>query len=525
MFRSRTAVLCVYWIAATIVVLAAMFWSVSISRGAIADCMDATCRITVPGGGRGTGCVFEINHELVYVLTAGHVVGEAQNVQCEFWRQGHQSQPLAGRVTARSVQADAAVVAVAQSAFGGALPAAVPLAPRDYVIRPGETLTSVGCANGGWSTGWKGHALKQDADELRFVPTPANGRSGSAIFDAEGQHILAIVRARTMDDAEGIATPVAAIYRAFDVGHGDCPDFRGASDSTLREDQVAAKMGLSPLSGSQAGEGRLTQCGPAGCPTCPQSAPRGSFTIGIHREQPSPYPTLPPVDVKPLDDKLGRITQLLSEIKADRAAGEKPSAPATNLEPAPDPQARKTAQEALDAAKAAQAETAKLAQATEGLASQVKDVTGQTNRLSAAQEKTAEAIQRHGTLGERLELLKQRVDEKVGEDASKPEKVRAFVHEAVTDKTEWLRLGLIVALVLPLLIFIIDYMHHKKTGDPLLVEKLAVRLGAAATHQPWLVPAANIASHAATDLLALLNHQHAQAQAQKPTTPAPPAGQ
>jgi hypothetical protein len=32
-------------------------------------------------------------------------------------------------------------------------------------------------------------------------------------------------------------------------GPGDCPDFRGARDTTMKTDVVAAKMGLSPLCG------------------------------------------------------------------------------------------------------------------------------------------------------------------------------------------------------------------------------------------------------------------------------------
>jgi len=217
MFRSRTAIACIYWTAAVVAVLAAMCWLPGISRGAIADCMDATCRITTPRGERGTGCVFEITRDWVYVLTAAHVVGDAQTVECEFWRQGHQSQPLAGRVTARAVQADAAIIALPQAAFG---PRCLPRFPWPARLRgPAGRDAHVGrLRQRRLVHRLQGHALKLQADELRFVPTPANGRSGSAIFDAEGRQILAIVRARTGDDAEGIATPVAAVYRAFDVG-------------------------------------------------------------------------------------------------------------------------------------------------------------------------------------------------------------------------------------------------------------------------------------------------------------------
>ena len=165
--------------------VAALLGAAGPARAALSDCIDATCRITTAEGSCGSGCVFEIGNGSVYVLTAGHVAGNAAAVQCEFWRHGHQSSPLAGQVIGRSAAADAAVVAVPAAALGGLLPAAIPLAPRGEAVRAGDTLASVGCAGGSWSTGWKGHALGYEAEELRFVPAPANGRSGSALFDGE----------------------------------------------------------------------------------------------------------------------------------------------------------------------------------------------------------------------------------------------------------------------------------------------------------------------------------------------------
>ncbi len=197
--------------------LAMFLQSGGLCQAALSDCIDATCRITTAEGSCGSGCVFEIGNGSVYVLTAGHVTGKAAAVQCEFWRQGHQSSPLAGRVIGSSTAADAAVIAVPVAALGGLLPAAVPLAPRGEAVGAGDTLLSVGCANGTWSTGWKGHVLGYRAEgKLRFVPAPANGRSGSALFDGEGKHIVGVITARTGDGQQGIATPIAAVYRAFD---------------------------------------------------------------------------------------------------------------------------------------------------------------------------------------------------------------------------------------------------------------------------------------------------------------------
>jgi len=123
------------------------------AHGAMADCHDATCRITAADGGRGTGCCFEQSQGYVYVLTNAHVATSSV-VQCEFWRAGHQSRPIPGRVIARSTAADAAIVALSQSAFDGVLPMVVPIAARGdiaRVLQPGHAWYVWGgyanCAN------------------------------------------------------------------------------------------------------------------------------------------------------------------------------------------------------------------------------------------------------------------------------------------------------------------------------------------------------------------------------------------
>ncbi len=203
------------WIITLGVIVFLASWAACVSQGAMTDCIDATCRITAADGGVGSGCVFEISQGRVYVITAAHVVGSDRTVRCEFWRGGHQSQALAGEVISRSESADAAIIALPEAAFSGLLPAVIPVAPCDYIVPAGATLSSVGCANGTWSTGWKGHALGYSGADLHFLPVPANGRSGSAIFDAEGKMIVALLRARTVNDTEGIATPVQSLYGVF----------------------------------------------------------------------------------------------------------------------------------------------------------------------------------------------------------------------------------------------------------------------------------------------------------------------
>jgi len=190
--------------AAVVVMLGCLL--AAVASASITEAIDAACRITAPGGGRGTGCVFERSQGHLYVLTCAHVVGNSRTVSCEFWRQGHQSRRIAARVVQVACNADAAVLAIPEASFGGYLPPVVPIAPGDFVLRSGETISSVGCASRAWSTGWNGHVLGYDGGDLYFVPTPANGRSASAIFDAQTQRIVGLLKARTADDSKGIAT-------------------------------------------------------------------------------------------------------------------------------------------------------------------------------------------------------------------------------------------------------------------------------------------------------------------------------
>jgi len=346
----------IYWIIALGAIAFLTIGAAGVSQGAMTDCIDATCRITSPDGGVGTGCVFEISQGTVYVLTAAHVVEGGQSAQCEFWTTGHQSSPLSGQVIAKSTTVDAAIIAVPEVAFGGILPKVIPIAPRSRVIAPGETLTSVGCANGTWSTGWKGHALGYSGADLHFLPTPANGRSGSAVFDAEGKMIVAVLRARTVNDSEGIATPVQCLYDAFGIK---------AKAGGWRPEAV----GLKP-------EACLTQCLGGSCPggQCPAPAPYllpYRYKEQYRNQQPAPsqpaapspaWPTLPivqpgTVDLGPTNEKLDKIAALL--IKQFQPTS--PSAAQVPL-PAPvDDAARKAADEAKTTAAEAKVQSDKVA--------------------------------------------------------------------------------------------------------------------------------------------------------------------
>jgi len=283
----------------------------SLSAG-LDQSLDATCRVRCGDGSTGTGCVFAIADGQVWVLTAAHVVDSATQVTCEFWRAGHQSRPLAAVVAGRSAGYDVATVVLSEAQFEGLLPEVVPLAPPEFVVRPGQTLTSAGCARGAWATALKGHARGYSGTDLYFVPPPANGRSGSALMDAEGRYIVGVVRARTGDDSTGIASSIQAVYAAFGT-----PQQRSSAYAALR---IVPPGRLVPVAGTSVD--LLAQC-PGG--VCPGASDQSRWYLLPYRyrqqfrTQPAPspspspapdgggaWPTLPPpltapqIDVAPV---------------------------------------------------------------------------------------------------------------------------------------------------------------------------------------------------------------------------------
>ena len=501
-------------IAAYTAVLSIVLAAGSTCRGAISDCIDATCRITAPDGGRGSGCVFEISGGQIYVITAAHVVEGTTTVQCEFWRQGHQSQPVAGRVLNRSETADAAIVAVAATSLDGVLPAAIPLAPRNYVLPSGATLTSVGCANGAWSTGWKGHLLECHDGELRFVPVPAGGRSGSAIFDAQGEQIVGVLRARTGDNSQGIANDIQTIYRAFDGNRrtdqapaGDCPNFR------------STKMGLSPLADAwQAGDVPL-QCPGGNCPngSCPYgNCPSGNCPNGVCPARPRTiWPTLPhveigparpSVDLTPLDDKLGRLIDITESLSRQQQAQQQ-------LPPPPSPVAASSGPDPSTTLALQQlgGQLQQHAQVIEQIRADVPRVVNEAIRPLADKLIGVEAaIKPVMALREKLE-----------EDAQAGGlrgKIAERLEKDLADPTAWIKHAGIAVGVLLVLVFgaaLIHAIHaHKaamQAGQPDAAEKaldeIKATLQAAAASHPALAPVAAGATAMDSLLHKLLDQQ------------------
>jgi hypothetical protein len=185
-----------------------LFAGVSTASDLHDTCREATVRIR-NGNSMGSGTLFRESEEHLYVLTNAHVAGTGlgNRVQVEFWREGHQSRPIEAETVAVAyiprAYRDIAVVRVDRRALGGYRPPVIPLADSQDSFNY-QNIFSVGCPSGRWPTAFEGFALRRQAnggDTIHFVPMPAGGRSGSAIFDVKGgeAQIIGLIAWRSTD--------------------------------------------------------------------------------------------------------------------------------------------------------------------------------------------------------------------------------------------------------------------------------------------------------------------------------------
>ena len=448
----------IYWTLGVAVVAALTLWACRRAEGSLDDCHDATCRVmtSITAGERalGTGCVYAKHEGYFFAITNAHVVGSKQTVYCQFWKDGHESKPLPARVVRRvsteTPTCDLAVLAIEESAFGGYPPKVIPLAPPNRVMQKGETVTSAGCAKGAWATSWKGHVIGYSEDRLLFLPPPAGGRSGSAVFDAEGEQIVGLLFARAGGNSHGLACSVRAIWpHLFETS---------------------------------------TQCPPSGCP--PSGWGKGLLPPRRKPEAPgsgAPYSTLPPstppsgsktepVDLKPLERKLERIADLLIDIKG-RQVTPVPIVPAPAADKAADDQA---AAAVADLRAETETKLATLDGRVDQAEQDVVAIGGAVEQLDEKHQTLAEASAQyakdHRSFLDEYRAAKAEAKEA---GAGRLGAIRAAVKEAVTAKFQaWgVPAGIAGIAVLALLAFVVWDVRKKVTeGDPLLVEKVYGRI-------------------------------------------------
>ena len=199
-------------------VLSLLALSPASARAALDECYDATCRVHVSGHA-GTGCIFAADDTHYYVLTNAHVTRQGDKPRLVFVMRGAERSIDAETVwhsyaaLEQGYHRDMAVMKAPKASFGDYMPSVIPLAEESFALVENQEIASAGCPGGRWITAWKGQATSLTADAFNFVPPPMGGRSGSAIFDADGTKIVGLLA--WGGGGEGIAQTIGEIYRAM----------------------------------------------------------------------------------------------------------------------------------------------------------------------------------------------------------------------------------------------------------------------------------------------------------------------
>lgn len=203
------------------------------ARASLADAMQCVCKI-MPADDHssrvgGSGFVFRDDEIDYWILTAGHVLGNSRKCDVYFYVDGEESLPIHGRVaevnynrsqeTGNSRLRDLGIVKVRKSLLKGQpAPKVARLAPPGTVLRSYDAIFSVGCADLNWPTAWLGKVQAPAGESFHFAPKPAKGRSGSPIFDKDGQHVIGVIV--WLETYSGRAISVNGIYEHFPLDTG-----------------------------------------------------------------------------------------------------------------------------------------------------------------------------------------------------------------------------------------------------------------------------------------------------------------
>jgi hypothetical protein len=397
--------------------------------------------------------------------------------------------------------------------------------------------------------GWTGRVLGYQGGDMHFAPAANAQAGGSIVLNAEGTKIVGVFRAKTAG-GDGIATGITALQNQAASALAATKPAMGATNTLEKKEDKNVACGPNGCCPNS--------CGPNGC--CPNGCERGGcdappaetpkYRLLPYRQQQesqqfkqaagaNPYPTLPsttpsplpPPDLSPIRQQLDHIGVILEDIhrEAENRPAPQTIGPPASQPAVPDPaaiQALNAAQQAADLSAATKKRVDDLESAAGAIKNNEEKIAGEMKTLAENHGKLAEMVAKHGTLAERFEARKAEVDAKLGEHASKFEKVNEFTRSLVEDKIAALKDGhgdtrLIILIVVLALVAVFavgvvkDVMNHNKTGDPLAIEKIAAQLAGQATGQPWLAPAANLASHAAHDVTSLVDQIDHRIQAHK----------
>jgi hypothetical protein len=199
-----------------------MLFFVTPIEASVVEAIEATCQINqcysdgkVRSGG--TGTIFHQDDEKVFIMTAAHVLnGEHSYLVVYFYGTGQASHGMRATVEHKAYGQggkDIAIISIKKKSFNDhPIPKSIPIAKKGTITVGGQRLLSNGCPKLNWPSAWMGHFVKDLGDTFWFKPRPIPGRSGSAIFDDKGEHIIGII-IQYRSDGNGVAVSLEGIYK------------------------------------------------------------------------------------------------------------------------------------------------------------------------------------------------------------------------------------------------------------------------------------------------------------------------
>jgi len=146
--------------------------------------LEATCRVTA-GQYYGSGSCIKHENGMYYILTNAHVVGNNNNVQLEFFKNGRKTTPLPATVVwtkfVERTSTDYALLSIDERYFGKYPPRVAKLAPAGLEA-VGNYVVSAGCPGARWPSAFEGFIISQESDRILFYPPPLGGQSGSGLY-------------------------------------------------------------------------------------------------------------------------------------------------------------------------------------------------------------------------------------------------------------------------------------------------------------------------------------------------------
>jgi hypothetical protein len=185
------------------------------------EILPGTCRVESSKGGIGSGFVYYVDNDAIWILTAGHVVDEADTYTVRFYHETYPSSQfpitIHKQLYEKGTINDMAVLKLAHKDYKDyAAPAILPLAKE---LGKPKVLYTFGSAGGAWPTGYKGYMVTTNSKIIPggfdFYPAPQRGRSGSGLFiEGVGKEMFAVGLLITTLDV-GSAVPVSHIQNTL----------------------------------------------------------------------------------------------------------------------------------------------------------------------------------------------------------------------------------------------------------------------------------------------------------------------